>query len=226
MAEEKFKGDKKIPLKSPLARAERQFIDWLTPRFPRWIEGYHLTLVTVLLSAMCILAGYLARQHLWWLHLASAALFLQWFTDSLDGSLGRYRDTGIPKWGYYMDHLLDYVFMCSLLLGYAWLCDGLSRTLWFILIPVFGTFFVNSYLSFAATKDFKITFLGFGPTEMRLLLILLNTAMILFGTGWVARALPYAVPVAGVVVCVVVYRSQKFIWNVDMKDMAERGKQL
>jgi phosphatidylglycerophosphate synthase len=223
MPHEQFKGDKKLPLKSPLARAERALIDALTPRFPRWIEGYHLTLATIPLSALCIAAGYLARSNLAWLWLASAALFLQWFTDSFDGALGRFRDTGIPKWGYYMDHLLDYVFMCSLMLGYAWLFDGASRILWLLVIPVFGIFFVNSHLSFAATSDFKITFLGFGPTEMRLLLIALNTAIILFGTKFVAAALPFVPPVMFVVVSVVVYRTQKYIWNIDRSDKTRQG---
>lgn len=222
MSEEPFKGDKKMPLKSPLAKAERQFIDALVPRFPRWIEGYHLTIMTIPLSGICILSGFLARGNIAWLWLSSFALFAQWFTDSFDGSLGRYRDTGIPKWGYFMDHLLDYVFMCSLLLGYACLFSGTTRLLWLILIPVFGTFFVNSYLSFAATQDFKITFLGFGPTELRLLLIGLNTFIIFAGKRPVEIALPFFLPFIFIMICVVVYRSQKFIWNIDMRDKARR----
>ncbi len=213
-----FKGDKKLPLKSPLAKAEKRLIDFLTPRFPRWIEGYHLTLTTILWSAGLILFGHLARGSLHWLWLASLMLALQWFTDCFDGALGRHRDTGIPKWGYHMDHLLDFVFMCSALLGYGLLFDGLSRLLFFILIPIFGTFMVNSYLSFAATSEFKITFLGTGPTELRLALILLNTAIILLGTTFVQKILPVAVPLAGIMLIVVVFRTQKYIWRIDMDD--------
>jgi phosphatidylglycerophosphate synthase len=217
-----FKGDKKLPLKSPLAKAEKRLIDWLTPRFPRWIEGYHLTLTTILWSAGLILFGHLARGSLHWLWLASLMLALQWFTDCFDGALGRYRDTGIPKWGYYMDHFLDFVFMSSALLGYALLFDGLPRMLFLILIPIFGAFMVNSYLSFAATSEFKITFLGTGPTELRLALIALNTAVILFGCGFMAKALPFAVPLAGVGLAVVVFRTQKYIWHIDMEDKRRR----
>jgi phosphatidylglycerophosphate synthase len=217
-----FKGDKKLPLKSPLAKAEKRLIDWLTPRFPRWIEGYHLTLTTILWSAGLILFGWLARGSLHWLWLASLMLALQWFTDCFDGALGRYRDTGIPKWGYHMDHLLDFVFMCSALVGYALLFDGLTRLLFFILIPIFGTFMVNSYLSFAATSEFKITFLGTGPTELRLALILLNTAIIFLGTAFVQTILPVAVPLAGIMLMVVVFRTQKYIWRIDMEDKRRR----
>ncbi len=217
-----FQGDKKLPLRSPLAKAEKRLIDWLVPRFPRWIEGYHLTLTTILWSAGLILFGYLARWSLHWLWLASLMLALQWFTDCFDGALGRYRDTGIPKWGYFMDHFLDFVFMCSALLGYALLFDGLHRLLFLILIPIFGAFMVNSYLSFAATSEFKITFLGTGPTELRLALIVLNTAIILFGTAFVRKALPFALPLAGIVLVMVVFRTQKYVWHIDMEDRRRR----
>jgi phosphatidylglycerophosphate synthase len=217
-----FQGDKKLPLRSPLAKAERKLIDWCVPRFPRWIEGYHLTLMTVLWSAGLVLSGWLARQNLHWLWLASAMMFLQWFTDCFDGSLGRYRDTGIPKWGYYMDHLLDFVFMSCALIGYALLFDGPHRTLFLMLVPVFGAFMVNSYLSFAATSEFKITFLGTGPTELRLALILLNTAMIVFGKSFVERTLPFVPPVVIVTLAVVVFRTQKYIWRIDMEDKLRR----
>ncbi len=190
-SKEQFQGDKKLPLKSPLAKAERRFIDYCVPRFPPWIEGYHLTLTTVLWSAGLILSGYLAKQDLSWLWLASGMLFMQWFTDSFDGARGRYRDTGIPKWGFYMDHFLDFIFMCSILIGYAVLFESLYRIIFLVLIPIFGAFMVNSYLSFAATTEFKITFLGMGPTELRLLIIILNTMIIIFGTGFVEKALPF-----------------------------------
>lgn len=219
-----FQGDKKLPLKSPLAKVERRFIDYWVPKFPRWIEGYHLTLTTVLWSAGLILSGYLAKQDLRWLWLASGMLFMQWFTDSFDGAIGRYRDTGIPKWGYYMDHFLDFVFMCSILIGYAFLFEGIHRNILLILIPLSGAFMVNSYLSFAATTEFKITFLGAGPTELRLLIILLNTMIILFGTGFVKKALPFMPLIAAMVLTFVVYRTQKYIWLKDMEDKQRRQK--
>jgi phosphatidylglycerophosphate synthase len=222
MNTESFKGDTKLPLKSPLARVERKIIDALVPGFPRWIEGYHLTLMTIPISAGMIACGLLARRDLAWLWVSSALLFLQWFTDSFDGALGRYRDTGIPKWGYYMDHLLDYVFMSSIIVGYALLFDGTPRTIFLLMAPVFGLSYVNSYLSFAATHDFKITFLGIGPTELRFSLMLLNTALIIAGTGFLERVLGVAFIFLAAVMCLVIYRTQKYIWAVDMKDKARR----
>ncbi len=221
-SKEQFQGDKKLPLKSPLAKAEKRFIDYCVPRFPPWIEGYHLTLTTVLWSAGLILSGYLAKQDLRWLWFASGMLFMQWFTDSFDGALGRYRDTGIPKWGFYMDHFLDFIFMCSILIGYAVLFEGLYRNIFLVLIPIFGAFMVNSYLSFAATTEFKITFLGMGPTELRLLIIILNTMIIIFGTGFVKKTLPFMPILTMIALIIVVYRTQKYIWQIDMEDKRRR----
>src|SRR5512136_3248535 len=121
-----FTGDKKVPLRSPLAKIERRIIVALTPRFPGWIQGYHLTLMTIPWSIGLVVSGWLARNDLSWLYLASAMHIMQWFTDSFDGALGRHRDTGIPKWGYYMDHFLDYVYTCCAFIGYAFLFDGTS----------------------------------------------------------------------------------------------------
>jgi phosphatidylglycerophosphate synthase len=221
-SKEQFQGDKKLPLKSPLAKAEKRFIDFCVPRFPSWIEGYHLTLTTVLWSAGLILSGYLAKQDLRWLWVASGMLFMQWFTDSFDGALGRYRDTGIPKWGFYMDHFLDFIFMCSILIGYAVLFEGLYSNIFLVLIPIFGAFMVNSYLSFAATTEFKITFLGMGPTELRLLIIILNIMIIIFGTGFVKKTLPFIPLFTMIALIIVVYRTQKYIWQIDMEDKRRR----
>jgi archaetidylinositol phosphate synthase len=219
-----FTGDKKVPLKSPLAKIERRFIDAFTPRFPQWIQGYHLTLMTILWSAGLVVAGWLGREDLRWLFLASAMQALQWFTDSFDGSLGRYRDTGIPKWGYYMDHFLDYVFMSCALIGYALLLDGTPRFIMLLLLPIQVGFVVNSYLSFSSTGEFKITFLGIGPTELRLFMIGLNTAVTMWGTWWFGKTLPYAGIVLFCGLCVVVFRTQKYVWAIDMADKKARDQ--
>jgi len=223
MANQAFGGDKKLPMTSLLARSERRLIDANVHRFPKWIEGYHLTLMTLLWSIGLIVFGRLARDNYHWLWGSSMMLFLQWFTDSFDGALGRYRDTGIPKWGFYMDHFLDFVFMSSVLIGYSFLLDGANRQIIYLLIPVSGCFMVSSYLAFGATNEFKITYLGSGPTEVRIYFILLNCLIIAFGVGWIERILAYILAAAIVLLCVVVYRTQKYIWKMDMAE--KNGRQ-
>jgi phosphatidylglycerophosphate synthase len=222
---EQFGGDKKLPMKSLLAKHERTLIDKYIPKFPKWLEGYDLTLMTILWSMGVIIFGWHAKVNHLWLLPSSVTIALQWFTDSFDGALGRYRDTGIPKWGFYMDHFLDYVFMCSILIGYSFMLDGRDKSLIYMLIPVFGCFMVSSYLAFAATNEFKITFLWAGPTEIRIYFILINFLIILFGTGWIKTLLVYIFAASVIIMCIVVYRTQKYIWNIDMTEKRARGSQ-
>jgi archaetidylinositol phosphate synthase len=224
MDDVKFAGDKKIPMTSLLAKPERRLIDFFVPKFPGFIEGYHLTLSTILWSAGMVLFGYLARKNILWLWGSCLMLFMQWFSDSFDGSLGRYRDTGIPKWGYYMDHFLDYLFMCSILIGYSFILKPVSRHILLLIMPVYGAFMVSAYLSFAATNEFKITYMRLGPTELRILLIILNIAIMVFGAGFLEKDLIYLLAVLSLGLCVAVYRTQKYIWNKDMEEKKKRTK--
>jgi len=222
-----FDGDKKLPMKTLLAPYERKLIDGNVKRFPRWIQGYHLTIMTIPWSMGLIAFGYLAARcnNLNWLWLSSLMLFLQWFTDCFDGALGRYRDTGIPKWGFYMDHFLDFVFTSAVLIGYSFLLDGFNKQIIYFMIPVFGCFMASSFLAFGATGEFKITYLRTGPTEMRIGFIILNCVLIWFGTGWIQKILLYIFIGSVIFLCVVIYRTQKYIWDIDMADKRDDRKQ-
>ena len=220
-----FGGDKKMPMTTLLAPIERRFIDAWTPRFPAWIEGWQLTLMTLLWSAGVLGFDYMAGRtgNLHWLWGTSAMLAAQWFTDCFDGALGRYRDFGIPKWGFFMDHLLDYVFLCALLVGYSFLLDDVhDKQLVYVLIPIFGAFMVSAYLAFGATGQFKITYLRTGPTEMRIAFIVFNAVLILFGTAWILPLLPYILAGSIALLCIVVFRTQKYIWKQDMAEKRAR----
>lgn len=218
----KFAGDKKLPMTSLLAKPERKLIDFFVPKFPAFVEGYHLTLSTILWSAGMVFFGYLAGKNIRWLWGSCSMLFMQWFSDSFDGSLGRYRDTGIPKWGYYMDHFLDYLFMCSILIGYSFILKPASKQILLLIMPVYGAFMVSAYLSFAATNEFKITYMRLGPTELRIFLILLNIAIMAFGFDFLEKNLIYLLVVLSLGLFVAVYRTQKYIWNKDMEEKRKR----
>ena len=123
-----------------------------------------------------------------------------------------------------MDHLLDFVFLCAILIGYGFLFEGASRQMVYALIPIFGSFMTSSYLAFGATNEFKITYLGAGPTEVRLGFIVLNTPLILWGLGWLEGALPYIVVVSLVLLVVTVFRSHRYIWQMDMEAKAKRDE--
>jgi len=220
--EPKFKGDQKKPINTLTGALEQRLIRSTIEWVPSWIEGYHLTLMTIPWSAGLFYFGYLAQFNLNWLWASSLMIFMHWFTDSYDGALGRLRDTGIPKWGYYMDHFLDFGLLCAMLIGYSFLFgDANVRNILIITTIVVG-FMVNSFISFAATTEFKISFLGMGPTEGRILFIFFNTYLIFFGVDSVQKYLFWAIPFLLVGLIVVVYRTQKYIWAVDMADKAAR----
>ncbi len=223
--QDEFKGDKKLPIISLTGALEKRLIQSTIHKVPRWIEGYHLTMLTVVWSAGLIYFGYLAQYNRHWLWLSSLMIFLQWFTDSYDGALGRLRDTGIPKWGYYMDHFLDYVFLGAVFIGYSFLLEQENIRLLFILLTLFIAFMMNAYLSFAATTEFKITFMGFGPTEGRILFILFNTYLIFFGVEFIENKLKYLIAIALIVLVIVIFRTQKYIWSIDMADKRSRLEQ-
>jgi phosphatidylglycerophosphate synthase len=143
-------------------------------------------------------------------------LALQWFTDSFDGKLGKLRGLGLRRWGYYMDHFLDYVFMACVMGHYAFLVPEPTRTMFLLLVPLYGAFEVNSWLEFGATGSFKITYLFLGPTEVRCVFIGVNTAIIFAGTGWLEAAMPVMLAVLVLMLCVIIYRTQRRIRAQDM----------
>src|SRR3989338_6683330 len=214
-----FAGDKKVGT-SILGSLEKKCIVAFAPKVPHWIETYHLTYLTIPISLCLVLFGFFAQWNISWLWGSSIMIALQWVTDSLDGAVGRLRNTGLIRWGYYMDHFLDYVFLCSILIGYSFTIADRYNTVFFTL-AVFGAYMVNSYLAFAATNKFKIEFFKIGPTEMRLAFIVTNTLLIIFGKTYLAWTLPAIFWLSLVGLAFVVYDTQKHIWALDM---AEKNK--
>jgi phosphatidylglycerophosphate synthase len=213
---EKFAGDKKVG-KSTLHYWEQRFVKWGTPKIPHFLETYTLTYMTIIWSAGAIGFGYAAQFDIRWLWGTTAMIVCQYLSDLFDGAVGRYRNTGLVKWGYYMDHFLDYIFMCCLLIGYTFFVPDPFNNLFYILI-VYGAFLVNAFISFAATNEFRVSYFGFGPTEGRIGFIATNTLIILYGKTFMAQFLPHLLTIAFFSLIVVVYKTQKVIWKADMKE--------
>lgn len=203
---------------------EAKLVVWAAPRVPRAIRTYHLTLCTIPISLLIILFGYLAHFQIQWLWGMSAMIFMQWVTDGLDGAVGRMRDEGFIKWGFYMDHFLDYIFLCAILIGYMLMLPDESKWIHFFVLAVFGAFMVNSFLSFSATNEFRIAYLGIGPTEVRLVFIAINTLLIFFSRTYMVWALPYVLGFSFLGLCFIVYRTSKHLWELDMRIKAEKSR--
>lgn len=211
-----FKGDIKADhwFLEPL---ELRFKQWILPKIPSFIETYHLTMLTLVWSVLVVFFGYFAgREDIRWLWLVSLFLFLQYMTDLLDGALGRYRKTGLIKWGYYMDHLLDYVFLCALVICYSFLLPDSYAYFVLLALIVASTQMVHLLLSFSATNEFRVAFLGISPSEGRMMLIVMNILIIVFGPDALLPFLPWMFGVALVLVAIQIYQAHKNIWRIDM----------
>src|SRR5213596_2181946 len=165
-----------------LANLERPTLLWLAARVPRTIRSNHLTVLGIL-GAVGVGAAYaLTNYDPRWLWVASAMLVVNWLGDSLDGTLARFRNTQRPKYGYYLDHVVDAYSTMIIGLGL-----GLSPYVYLALalgvVVVYLAMSINVYLESTVFGVFKISYGRIGPTEVRLLLILLNTAAIIT-TGW------------------------------------------
>lgn len=214
--QDKFGGDKKVG-HSLLSGPENSFKNWAVPRIPQGIETHHLTLMTLLWSLANVILGFYAKEDLQVLWLVSLMILLQYVTDLFDGELGRQRETGLIKWGFYMDHFLDYLFLCSLVfVGY--MISPIGLEIWyFALVVILGGFMVNTFLSFAATNEFQIYHYGMGPTEMRVVFILINTFIILFGTNNFDILLPAVVIICLLGLIINTYQIHKKLWQLDMQ---------
>jgi archaetidylinositol phosphate synthase len=196
---------------------ERRLAVRVLPRIPSWLETYHLTMLTLLWSGLILFFSYLAATDLRWLWGVSAMVALQYVTDHYDGKIGKYRGTGLVRWGYYMDHLLDYLFLCSVILGYAFILPERSRYQILIMLAIFAGYEVSTFLAFAATDRLKISYLKLGPTEFRLALIVINALLVQYGTRTMINGLKYVNIGAAIGLAVMVYRTHKVIWALDMK---------
>ena len=205
-----------------LSPVERRLAAFVVPRIPRWLETYHLTLLTGVWCGGLVLFGYLAAADVRWLWASSLMVVLHYFTDFFDGKVGKYRDTGLVTWGFYMDHVFDYVFLCALAIGYGFLLPATSHLHLLFILAVYGGFMVNSFLAFSATDRFEISHAWLGPTEFRIAIIVINSLLIQFGTRRMEAALPWVAGGALVMLVLLVYRTQAHLWRQDMAAKRQR----
>ena len=161
-----------------LAPFERRFLPWLAGKLPRWVLPDDMTALGVL-AAFGICAAYqLSNESSAWLWVASALLVVQWLGDSLDGTLARVRGIQRPKYGFYLDHIVDAIATAAIGIGLG-LSPFMLLAIGTLIVVAYLILSINVYLESMSFGRFRLGYGYLGPTEIRCVLILLNTALAL-----------------------------------------------
>lgn len=209
-----------------LNAAEKKALVWLAHRQPRWMTSDMLTYIGVLGAAVCALGYALSNLSVYWLWLSSLGLVINWYGDSLDGTLARVRQLQRPKYGFFIDHSLDAITVCFMFLG-GGLSSIFKMEVAMLMLIGYLVLSVYTYICTIIKDEFLLTYGGgFGPTEMRLVIILLNTVVMY--TPWVAiRFNLYGYEfgvydIVGFVIAVILFLMWFVQFLKDRREMAER----
>jgi len=163
------------------AGVERRVLLWLAERTPPGVHSDHLTLLGLLGTAACGLLYALSGRYPWLLAVVGPALAVNWLGDSLDGTLARYRNRQRPRFGFYVDHLVDALGALLLVLGLG-LSGLMSPLVAAGLLVAYYLLAIESYLATYALGRFKISWGPVGGTELRILLALVSLAVLRWPT--------------------------------------------
>ncbi|MBV9180940.1 MAG: CDP-alcohol phosphatidyltransferase family protein [Acidobacteria bacterium] len=161
---------------SILAAGERRLLIWIARRVPTSINSDHLTILGFAAQLVTGLSYVLCRLNSRWLFVAVASLLLNWLGDSLDGTLARVRQQMRPRYGFYVDHILDSFGAVAVMAGLA-VSGYMSPAVATMLLVVFLLLSIQSYLAVYALGEFRLSFWRCGPTEIRLALAIGNFAL-------------------------------------------------
>lgn len=164
-------------LRGLTAGVEKKALLWLAARMPAWVTPDHLTGLGLLAMLVAGVAYRFSAQTPALLHVVNVALAVNWLGDSLDGTLARFRERCRPRYGFYVDHLVD-AFGALFLLGGLALSGYMSERIALALLIAYFLVSINIYLATYTLGVFKISFGPVGGTELRILLALGNLALL------------------------------------------------
>ena len=201
--------DSKRVQQSLLAPIEKVALLKLASWMPEWVNSDHLTLLGLLSMLFAGISYYLARRDHSYLFVASFWIVLNWFGDSLDGTLARYRRKLRPRYGYYVDHIIDAFGTLFLALGLG-LSGYMSLTVSLVFVIAYFMMSIQTYLASNVFQVFQISFWKLSPTEVRIALIAGNTyawfrpQVTLMGNDYRIFDVGAAVSIAGMAVMLLV----------------------
>lgn len=163
---------------SILNAAEKKVLVWLAERQPSWMTSDILTYLGTF-GAVVIAVGYiLSSCDMNWLWLSSLGFVINWYGDSLDGTLARVRNRQRPIYGYYLDHTVDAINELIIVLGIG-LSGMVHLSLALLILALYFMLTVNVSINAHLKKEFRLTYAKMGPTELRIIMIIVNTVLVL-----------------------------------------------
>jgi phosphatidylglycerophosphate synthase len=165
-----------------VATAEKRTLLWLAERTPHCINSDHLTLLGFVALCLAGVCYALARWNRYTLLLGVVFLALNWLGDSLDGTLARVRNCQRPRYGFYVDHIVD-TFAAFFLMGGLALSGCIHPAIAFGMLIAFLMLSIEAYLTTYTLGQFQLSYWKFGPTEIRLLLAAGNLALLRWPTA-------------------------------------------
>jgi phosphatidylglycerophosphate synthase len=207
---------------SLLTPVEGRCLQWIAPRLPDWVKPDHLTALGFM--AM-FLAGASYAMARWWpaaMIVVNLWLVVNWFGDSLDGTLARSRNKQRPRYGFYVDHIVDAFGILFLIAGLA-LSGFMSPLIALSLLATYFLLSIDVYLATYTIGAFKMSFFKFGPTELRLLLAIANVRALfdstakIFGSKYLFFDIAAVIAIAlmGVVIVVSVARNTVALYRAE-----------
>ena len=204
---------------SVLNSLEHKVLVWLAARMPKWVDSDMLTIVGTL-GAFLIGLGYaLTARNVNWLWLSTFGLVVNWFGDSLDGNLARYRHKQRPVYGYYLDHTMDVINESMMFFG-AGIAPFFDMRLTLSAFVLYLLMTLNVSMNAHLKSEFKLTYLKLGPTEFRIIVAIANTVMLCFGERLLTSIVPncfigFVVLMLGIIYVLTVIADIKYYSAID-----------
>ena len=210
--------------RSFLADYEQELIRWILPRIPTGINSLHLTVVGLFGSLLTATALIACNWSYLWLPVVAAGVVLNWFGDSLDGSLARYRKEERPRFGFLVDHTCDLFSQVLTIVAFG-LSPFLSLVSALVVLLCYLLFSAYTYIRAATQRVHQMAYIGVGATEFRILMILWPIVGAISGlheplVQGISRIDAAILSLAALAVCGLVYKS-----IVDARDIARDEQQ-
>lgn len=174
-----FKNATRVQV-SLVTASEKKALAWLAAHMPARVNSDHLTLLGFAAQIMVGVSYALARFDRRWLLWGVVFLAINWFGDSLDGTVARYRNRQRPRYGFYVDHVIDAVGSTILMAGLA-LSGLMSPIVALALLVAFLLLAIEVYLATYTLGRFHLSFFRLGPTEIRIMLAIGNIVLFVRG---------------------------------------------